>query len=166
MCTREEKNESRNLARQIAITNGYETIAFRNRSKEKTTMRLNEDFSLNKVPFNLPFISDEVTVAIKRCLKRVGLENSVYVIEQSPNTLRQKLVRNRLYDRLCSISNCVISSNGRDGDCMSSGTVYLLSCRACGDEYIYETGRLLCVRLKEHLDGKIKTRQNTPPRNT
>ena len=43
----------------------------------KATMRLKEDFSLNKVPFNLPFISDEVTVAIKRCLKRAGLENSV-----------------------------------------------------------------------------------------
>ncbi|VDM53462.1 unnamed protein product [Angiostrongylus costaricensis] len=39
---------------------------------------------------------------------------------------------------------------------MSSGTVYLFSCKACVDEYVGETGRPLCVRIKEHLVGKRK----------
>ena len=51
---------------------------------------------------------------------------------------------------------------GRDGDCMSSGTIYLISCNVCGDEYIGETGRPLCVRIKEHLDGKRRSKGNTP----
>ena len=44
---------------------------------------------------------------------------------------------------------------------MSTDTVYLIRCTACGDEYIGETGRPLCIRIKEHLDGKLKA-QNTP----
>ncbi|VDM54378.1 unnamed protein product [Angiostrongylus costaricensis] len=69
-----------------------------------------------------------------------------------PSNLRHQLVRNRLYDRLCATQNCIIFPSVRDGDCMSSGTVYLISCKACGDEYVGETGRSLCVRIKEHLD--------------
>ena len=45
---------------------------------------------------------------------------------------------------------------------MSSGTIYLIMCDICGDEYIGETGRPLCVRIKEHLDGKRKIKENTP----
>ncbi|VDM56083.1 unnamed protein product [Angiostrongylus costaricensis] len=45
---------------------------------------------------------------------------------------------------------------------MSSGTIYLISCNNCGDEYIGETGRPLCIRIKEHLDGKRKLRRSTP----
>ena len=87
---------------------------------------------------------------------------NVPIIDIPPNTLRRQLVRNRLYDRLCSSESCIICPNGRDGDCMSSGTIYLISCNACGEEYIGETGRPLCVRIKEHLDGKVKVHQNTP----
>ena len=76
--------------------------------------------------------------------------------------LIKKLVRNLLYDRLCTTLNCVIYPNGRDGDCMSSDTVYLISCKACGDEYIGEKGRPLCPFERWCLDGKIKTKQSTP----
>ena len=80
----------------------------------------------------------------------------------TPNTLCRQLVRNRLYDRLCITENCVICPYGRDGDWMSLGTIYLISCNNCEDEYIGETGRPLCVRIKEHLDGKRRIRRNTP----
>ena len=66
-----------------------------------------------------------------------------------------------IYDRLCETSNCRVCPHGRDGDCMISGTVYLI-CKICGDEYIGETGRPLSVRIKEHLDGKTKNKSNTP----
>ena len=95
-------------------------------------------------------------------LRRAGLEESVAIIEIPPNALRRQLVRNRLYDRLCRSENCVICPYGRDGDCMCSGTIYLITCDICGDEYIGETGRPLCVRIKEHLDGKRKIKENTP----
>ncbi|VDP33937.1 unnamed protein product [Heligmosomoides polygyrus] len=50
---------------------------------------------------------------------------------------------------------------GKEGDCTVSGVVYLISCQACGEEYIGETGRPLHVRIKEYLDGKEKLRAST-----
>ena len=44
---------------------------------------------------------------------------------------------------------------------MISGVVYLIKCRECGDVYIGETIRSVCVRMKEHLDGKSKQRQSS-----
>uniref|UniRef100_A0A0K0DIX9 GIY-YIG domain-containing protein n=1 Tax=Angiostrongylus cantonensis TaxID=6313 RepID=A0A0K0DIX9_ANGCA len=98
---------------------------------------------------------------MKRCLRTADLVESVAVIEIPPNTLRRQLLRNRLYDRLFETQNYVICPYGRDGDCMSSGAIYLISCGICGDEYIGEAGRRLCIRIKEHLDGKRKARQGT-----
>ena len=45
---------------------------------------------------------------------------------------------------------------------MSTGVVYLSSCLRCGEDYIGETARPLCVRIKEHLDGKDRSRKSTP----
>ncbi|KAK6735398.1 hypothetical protein RB195_018548 [Necator americanus] len=33
--------------------------------------------------------------------------------------------------------------------------------KECGDEYIGETARLLCIRINEHLDGKTKSCDST-----
>uniref|UniRef100_A0A0K0CVJ9 GIY-YIG domain-containing protein n=1 Tax=Angiostrongylus cantonensis TaxID=6313 RepID=A0A0K0CVJ9_ANGCA len=95
-------------------------------------------------------------------LKKGGLEESVAKVEIPPDTLRRQLGRNRLNDRLSETENCVICPFGKDGDCMSSGAIYLISCGICGDEYIGETGKSLCIRIKEHLDGKRKAGQGTP----
>ena len=67
-----------------------------------------------------------------------------------------------MYDRLCETENCVICPNGREGDCISVGIVYLISCNICGDEYIGETGRPLGIRIKEQLDGKFRSKEITP----
>ena len=45
---------------------------------------------------------------------------------------------------------------------MVSGVVYLISCKTCGEEYIGETGRPICVRIKEHLDGMKHSNTATP----
>ena len=162
VCTGEvEKMESLNLARQIATSDGYKKVTNRTRLKREVASR-NSLRHMSKVPFYLPFFSDEISLAVKRCLKRAGLEDSVGIIELPPNNLRRQLVRNRMYDRLCATEGCIICPNGRDGDCMSSGTIYLISCNTCGHEYIGETGRPLYIRIKEHLDGKQKTRLSTP----
>ena len=45
---------------------------------------------------------------------------------------------------------------------MATGAIYLITCANCGDEYIGETARPLCVRIREHLDGKDRSRTSTP----
>ena len=40
--------------------------------------------------------------------------------------------------------------------------IYLVTCQLCGSEYVGETGRPLCVRVKEHLDGMRRSRVQTP----
>ncbi|XGW34920.1 hypothetical protein V3C99_018739, partial [Haemonchus contortus] len=86
----------------------------------------------------------------------------VRVVEIPPENLKQRLVRNRCYDRICRTPNCVVCPNGQEGDCMTSGVVYLITCNLCEDEYIGETGRPLCVRVKEHLEGLNRARVETP----
>uniref|UniRef100_A0A0K0DL01 PI3K/PI4K domain-containing protein n=1 Tax=Angiostrongylus cantonensis TaxID=6313 RepID=A0A0K0DL01_ANGCA len=77
VCTgKEQREESWNLARQVANFIGYETVA-RDR--------------------------------------RVGLENSVTIIEMPSSNLIRLLVRNRLCGRLCATQICIICLNGGDG---------------------------------------------------
>uniref|UniRef100_A0A0K0DGE5 Reverse transcriptase domain-containing protein n=1 Tax=Angiostrongylus cantonensis TaxID=6313 RepID=A0A0K0DGE5_ANGCA len=57
--TRELKEESRDLARQIAISNGYKVVTAGGKFRRRATRR-NETLGQKKVPFMLPFISDEV----------------------------------------------------------------------------------------------------------
>ncbi|EYC34569.1 hypothetical protein Y032_0001g473 [Ancylostoma ceylanicum] len=45
---------------------------------------------------------------------------------------------------------------------MVSGVIYLITCKSCGEEYIGETGRPLCIRIKEHLEGLAKIKADTP----
>ena len=45
---------------------------------------------------------------------------------------------------------------------MRSGVIYLITCKLCGHEYIGETGRPLCSRIKEHMDGMRKSKVSTP----
>ena len=44
---------------------------------------------------------------------------------------------------------------------MVAGVVYSIKCEQCNDEYIGETARPLCLRIKEHLDGKAKQRKSS-----
>ena len=45
---------------------------------------------------------------------------------------------------------------------MTCGVVYLMTCQQCGEEYVGETSRPLCVRVREHLDGLRKSKICTP----
>uniref|UniRef100_A0A7I4Z0J7 GIY-YIG domain-containing protein n=1 Tax=Haemonchus contortus TaxID=6289 RepID=A0A7I4Z0J7_HAECO len=86
---------------------------------------------------------------------------AVIKVDIPPNALENRLVRNRLYDRTCATENCVVCPNGSEGDCAIAGVVYRIICRNCGDEYIGETSRPLYVRVREHLEGKARSRTST-----
>ncbi|KAK6735108.1 hypothetical protein RB195_018351 [Necator americanus] len=49
-----------------------------------------------------------MSAAIRRCLRRADLDSSVSVVEVPPNNLKRQLVRNRLYDTICTTPNCII----------------------------------------------------------
>ncbi|KAK6730344.1 hypothetical protein RB195_007045 [Necator americanus] len=98
---------------------------------------------------------------VRGCLRKAGLKNDVRVVKIPPANFKGQLVRNRACDRLCTTPSCVVYPYGRESDCMISGVVYRITCKLCGDEYIGETGRPLCIRVKEHLDGLEKSKTFT-----
>ena len=62
----------------------------------------------------------------------------------------------------CSFSNSKHLSISSCVEQTTTGTIYLISCKTCGEKYIGETGRPLWVRIKEHLAGKSKLNDVTP----
>ncbi|KAK6756707.1 hypothetical protein RB195_014876 [Necator americanus] len=145
---REERKESLTLAHEIAVSNGYEVRTSETRRYRSERARQVENPTTDKIPLCFPYISDEVSAAIRRCLGRADLDSSVSVVEIPLNNSKCQLVRDRLYDTICTTPNCIICPTGRSGDCLRSGVIYLISCTNCGDEYIGETARPLYVRIK------------------
>ncbi|KAK6750176.1 hypothetical protein RB195_002273 [Necator americanus] len=74
--------------------------------------KLLEDPSLKDGPQNIPFcspyISDDMSRAVRSCLRKANLQNDLKVVEILPVNLKCQLVRNRAYDRLCTTPSCVI----------------------------------------------------------
>ncbi|EYB83608.1 hypothetical protein Y032_0332g2753 [Ancylostoma ceylanicum] len=157
----EEKEESLALAQRVAAMNGYGKQISRSRKPKEVLPRVRDFTHAEKIAFCLPFISDEVSTAIRQYLRRAALDKYVAVVDIPPNNLKPQLIWNRMYDRICSTPKCVVCPEGRAGDCMTSGVVYMICCKSCGEEYIGETARSLCARIKEHLDGNEKSRLTT-----
>ena len=159
VCTgAEERQASLCLARKIADLNGYTSPPF---SRRRAAVNLDNPRQ-NKVPLCIPFISDKFTAAIQRCIARARLQDDVMLVHIASSNIKSQLVRNRLYDKQCVLENCVICPNGRTGDCAKAGVIYQIVCRTCNSAYIGETGRMLAVRLKEHLAGKRRSNMLTP----
>uniref|UniRef100_A0A7I4YQ85 Reverse transcriptase domain-containing protein n=1 Tax=Haemonchus contortus TaxID=6289 RepID=A0A7I4YQ85_HAECO len=157
------KTESLDIARRIAVSNGYPNrCKGSQRGGHFPPRRIYEQAPVNKVTFCLPFISDEMSRAIRACVTRCDLKEEVMVVEIPPGKLCRQLVRNRLYDILCDTPDCLVCPSNRRGDCMRAGVIYEIRCQACGAEYIGETGRPLRTRIKEHLEGLRKSRTQTP----
>ncbi|KAK6734614.1 hypothetical protein RB195_018044 [Necator americanus] len=151
-----------NMANRIAQSNGYPAKVSHSNRSHATEQRCHRVEQATKIPFCLPFISDDMSNAVRASLRQAGLQDSVRVVDIPPVNLKQQLVRNHAYDRLCETPNCIVCPNGRQGDCVVSGVIYLITCQLCGAEYIGETGRSLCIRVKEHLDGLVKSKSSSP----
>ena len=146
-----ERSESLRLASEIITSNGY---TVRSRLSRRASSRRNVQQGENRIPLCLPFISDRVSSAIKRCITQAQLDQDVVLVNIPRENIRKQLVRNRLYDRACISRNCVICPYGRLGDCAKSGIVYQIECLNCHALYIGETGRPLGVRINEHMASK------------
>ncbi|EYC27367.1 hypothetical protein Y032_0009g677 [Ancylostoma ceylanicum] len=115
VCTGEqERNESRRMASQIASSNGY-TVSQRSRKHHPVNRMHNHEGS--RIPLCLPFISDEVSAAIQKCIFRAQLQNDVVLVSIPNANIKKQLVRNRLYDRQCISEQCIVCPHGKEGDC-------------------------------------------------
>ncbi|EYC25300.1 hypothetical protein Y032_0012g1812 [Ancylostoma ceylanicum] len=159
LCTGDdERKESRKLASDIAGANGY-TVFPRHNKSHTVSGNIPKQ---SKIPLCLPFITDTISAAVRRCIVQSQLQDDVILVNIPNNNIRSQLVRNRLYDRLCISESCIICPYGRTGDCAQTGVIYQLECLTCSETYIGETGRVLGVRIKEHLAGKRRSSLVTP----
>ncbi|EYC03675.1 hypothetical protein Y032_0092g2556 [Ancylostoma ceylanicum] len=154
-----EKQESLTLASNILRSNGYQAKEKRARTSKFTSSTEPRN---NKLPLCLPFISDRISNAIRRCLIRAQLDDDVVLVNIPNENIKRQLVRNRLYDRTCISENCVVCPYGKLGDCAKTGVIYEIECLACRAQYIGETGRPLSVRMNEHMASKKRESLITP----
>lgn len=141
-----EREESLALARQIATSNGYKYHVSNLKPHRELLPKICGSSYVGKVTSCLPFLSDKVSAAIRKRLRRTALEDNVAVVEAQPNKLKREFVRNRMYDRICATPKCIIRPTGRAEWVRES---LLVSCVSCGEEYIDETARPLRARIKE-----------------
>ena len=156
-----ERAELRRLAFEIARSNGYTETYRRRRLAQRSVTRVHTS-SMNKLPLCIPFVSDEMSMAIKQCIRRAQLEDDVMLVNIPHSNIKKQLVRNRLYDAECTSESCIVCPYGKLGDCAKQGVVYQLECLTCNATYIGETGRALCIRVKEHLASKRKGTLTSP----
>ncbi|EYC27722.1 hypothetical protein Y032_0008g148 [Ancylostoma ceylanicum] len=160
-CTHEDDRwESRSLALRIASSNGYSTLRYQHRPPRVANQsRTPRD---KKLPLCIPFFSDKVSAAFQQCILRAQLQDDVFLVNIPNDNIKRQLVRNRLYDTQCVLEQCVVCPQGKIGDCAKVGVVYQLECLACHSLYIGETGRMLSVRIKEHIAAKKRGKLTTP----
>ncbi|EYC29564.1 hypothetical protein Y032_0006g3039 [Ancylostoma ceylanicum] len=151
VCTGEaERQESLRLASSIAVGNGYLTPLRR----RKSTVAISDIPPASKLPLCLPFVSDAASTELRKCIVRAQLQNDVVLVNIPNDNIKKQLVRNRLYHRQCITNQCVVCPYGKEGDCSQTGVIYQIQCLKCNALYIGETGRVLSVRIKEHLASK------------
>ncbi|KAK6764997.1 hypothetical protein RB195_025075 [Necator americanus] len=157
----QERIDAINLAQRIANSNGHTGNIGRRldlgAQREYATV-----VETNKINFCLPFITNDLSKAMRASMVKCGVEELVRIVEIPPANLKKQLVQNRMYDRFCHTPDCVTCPFGKEGDCMVSDVVYLISCKTCGDQYIGETGRPICVRIRERLKGMKQSNAATP----
>ncbi|VDP07221.1 unnamed protein product [Heligmosomoides polygyrus] len=105
---------------------------------------------------------EALSTQVGDCVRKAELDDLVRVVEIPLANLKAQLVRNRLCDSAYTTPFCIVCPLGMEGDCRVSGTVYLITCSQCNEEYIGETCRPLWVRVKGHVDGLDKCKTSTP----
>ena len=136
------KAESSELARKIAVQNGYDGVQYR------SDFCCGCKWERGRVSFQIPFVSDRFTSAVLKIVRSTNLPINLVVMP--PPSLRQKLVSSRVYDKRCVARDCIICPTNKPGACARTGCVYRLLCE-CGESYVGESGRPLHIRIREHM---------------
>lgn len=112
------KSVSLQMASRIAVSNGYpeQSLAKGHRTPAMAARHQSD----NKIPFKVPFVSDDFSTEVRNCIRKAGLDSMVRIIEVPPANLKARLVRNRLYDSCCKTRQCIICPFGKERECMVS----------------------------------------------
>ena len=138
--TSRHKEAAREKALSIIKRNGY-------RDKELEARIRGPRYFPNAPTLRIPFISDNFSIKLQKVFLKYNV--TVNIAPKSPPTLRQILVKSRLYDNKCDKPNCWICT-GSSGLCKLKGVVYRITCSECAEFYVGETGRQLVDRISEH----------------
>ncbi|KAK6740943.1 hypothetical protein RB195_009036 [Necator americanus] len=84
----QEKAWSINVAHKVAMSNGYPAGDGATRQARYPSRRPNVVDGPEKIPFCLPYISDDMSRAVRGCLRKAGLRNDVRVVEIPPANLK------------------------------------------------------------------------------
>ncbi|KAK6754239.1 hypothetical protein RB195_013314 [Necator americanus] len=122
----QEKTSSVNLIHKVAISNGYVT-RIGSLDRHDFSRRPNIVYGREEIPFCLPYICDDMTRAVRSCLRKVGLQDDVRVVGVLPVNLKCQPVHNRdlkcqqvSMTELRTILSCVVCPYGKERNCMVS----------------------------------------------
>ena len=146
------KDESEKMALAVARANDYTEDDIASSARGPRYIR-------GAAVLRIPFISDRFSIKIQKIFARYRMPVNIAV--KPPPTLKQILVRSRLYDSKCDGKGCQICTE-ESGICKIKGVVYQLTCTTCSAIYIGETGRTLAERIKEHLADMRFPDRNKP----
>ncbi|KAK6761196.1 hypothetical protein RB195_022308 [Necator americanus] len=152
MCTEDREREELKLATSIASSNVHSRL--KSNIQSRPTNNIVRILREGRIPWCIPFVSDSLTAAIHRTLLRAQLQDDVVLVNIPNDSIKRQLVRDRFYDRQCVSECCVVCPFGKTADSTNIGVIYQIECLMCNAIYIGETGRMLNVRIKEHLAGK------------
>ncbi|EFO85149.1 hypothetical protein CRE_21475 [Caenorhabditis remanei] len=139
---------SKDLAENILRKNGYLTTVKKGvHYGKKANTRMNKQPHANVPIIPIPYVSEQITNLVRSSLKKVGLE--ARVIELKGISLRNTLIKNRIFDKRCVRRQCRVCPQIGEGACARRGVIYQIAC-SCGEIYIGESGRPLAERYNEH----------------
>ncbi|KAK6757052.1 hypothetical protein RB195_015094 [Necator americanus] len=145
-----ERAETLELAIGIASLSGYTRSKSNTQSRATNkTMRIPRE---DRIPLCIPFVSDYLMCCYT--LDTTALRDDVVLVNISNDSTKRQLVRNRFYDRQCMSECCAVCPFAKTGDCTKVVVIYQIECQRCNVIYVGETGRMLNLRIKQHLAGR------------
>jgi hypothetical protein len=128
--------------------NGYPRQVIKNAIKSVIAKEAPRREETKKVFLTLPFQSEKQTQAVRRALRRTGL-NTHLTISFKSYTLSSMLKPSTTN---CVYENCAYCNVSADGNqCLTKFCIYFIECSKCGASYIGETKRTMRSRLREHV---------------
>ena len=143
-CSREEDQITHTTHFKATLNaNGY-PASFTKRMRHTSNPR--HHTPSNTCFLRFPHFNEKITAAIRRAIKKEGLD--IQIAHYGPS-LRRKLSKNQnKTTTACTLANCPIQDTEI---CHEVHVVYQIQCCKCNQFYIGSTIRKLHIRIKEHL---------------